>query len=134
MAERLFVASAASRGHEAIALSMSTLGLSGRPAAKHAVTALATRGIDLSDHRSQPVRVGLLQRVEHVFVMEHAHVDAIAHRDRRLAARVRLLGELDGGPPEIADPVGQSLEAFERCAARLERCIALFLDQSLGPQ
>jgi protein-tyrosine phosphatase len=132
MAERLFVAEARKRGHDAMALSMGTLGLTGKAAARNAVAVMEARGIDLRDHRSQPVRLGLLKRVSHIYVMERAHIDAIATRDRSLAARLELLGSLDGGPAEVADPVGQSRDAFEQCAVRLEHCIRALLDHAVG--
>lgn len=129
MAERLFVARAATRGQKAMALSMGTLGLVNRSASTNAVRTVRRWDIDLSDHRSQGLGIGLLKRVEHIFVMERAHIDALAARDRSVARRARLLGELDGGPAEIADPVGQDLPVFEACADRLVTCIDAFLDE-----
>lgn len=128
MAERLLMARARERGMRAMAISMGTLNLQGRSAARGAVEALQEIGIDLSGHMSQGLSPGLLRMATHILVMEQAHADAIHRLDPGLSERVALLGRYDGGNDEIDDPVGQPVEAFRICRDRLDACISAFLD------
>lgn len=129
IAHVLFDQQARAASLRAVTVSMSTLGLVGRDADPHAVAVCATRGADLSFHRSQPVNVALLQRATHIFVMEDAHR---AHL-RSLgvdADRILFLGAFDpvDARREIEDPVGKDIATFEACAIRIERAIAAFIE------
>ncbi len=111
-----------------MAISMGTLDLQGRSAARAAIQALDEIGIDLTGHVSQGISPGLLRMATHIFVMEQAHADAILRLEPGLAEKITLLGRYDGGDDEIADPVGQPVEAFRICRDRLDACIGAFLD------
>lgn len=131
MAERLFAAAATRRRIEHKALSMGTLNLQGRPASNEAIEALRLVGIDLSDHRSQGISIGLLNHADRILVMEQAHEARLRQLSPGLSPKIALLGEFDpdrSGPDEIDDPVGQPLEDFIECRDRLIRCIEAFLD------
>lgn len=130
MAEHLFARALRSRGLKGAVISMGTLGLQGRGAAAEAVEAMAELGVDISGHGSQGVSLGLLHHATEIFVMERAHRDYVLRADPALSARVVMLGAHDpeGGPEEIADPVGGPIEAFRACRDRLERCIDRWLD------
>jgi protein-tyrosine-phosphatase len=124
MAEKIYLARARDAGVRAIALSMGVMNLNGRPAPPEGIEALAEIGLDLSWHRSQGVLPEILRNASDIFVMGDWHVEQLMLVDRSVAARARLLGELDPtGPREIADPVGQDVVAFRACRDRLIRCI-----------
>lgn len=124
MAERLFLAAARQRGVDAMAISMGTLNLVGRSASREAIEALRQIGVDLSDHRSQGLSIGLLRHADRVLVMEHAHRRRLLALDSVLADRIELLGQHDpAGPDEIDDPVDQPLPAFIATRDRLVRAI-----------
>ncbi len=134
MAERLFLAAAQTRGAPAVAVSMGTLGLRARRADPHAIDALAEIGLDVSDHRSQPLSVGILRNATSVLAMERMHIDEVLRRDPMLRARTHLLGSFDDAEtPEIADPVGGALDDFRVCRDRLARAVDAFLEAHATP-
>jgi protein-tyrosine-phosphatase len=130
MAERIFAEELKVRGDHGAAISMSTLGLHGRTASKNARTAASESGLDLEAHRSQPVSAGLLVHADVIFVMEAAHREFVLRAAPSVGPRIVLMGTLDpeGGPDEIDDPVGQSIEVFRRCRDRLRRSILAWFD------
>ena len=91
---------------------------------------LARRGIDAHDHRSQPLTVELIQRAERIYVMSPEHRSIVLDLVPGAAAPELLDPE---GP--IADPIGGGPEAYEQCAARVERCVQArvreFVDEDL---
>jgi tRNA threonylcarbamoyl adenosine modification protein (Sua5/YciO/YrdC/YwlC family) len=90
---------------------------------------MARRGIDLSSHRSQPLTVELIQRAERIYVMSWEHRHAVVDLVPGAADRVELLDP--AGP--VPDPIGGGPEAYERCAAQIERQVEArvreFLDE-----
>ena len=60
-------------------------------AADHAVTVMARRGLDLSEHASTPLTLERLHQSDYTFAMTRAHRDAIVRMDPTAADRVRLL-------------------------------------------
>lgn len=129
MAERIFADRAKAAGVPAFALSMGTLDIEGQPAARNAVTVTREIGVDLSRHRSQGIKVGMLRMASHVFVMEHEHVRTLKLHDSSVAAKAILMGRYDtaGGGDEIDDPVHQPEEAFRVCRDRIVRAVDAFL-------
>lgn len=102
-------------------ISMGTLGIFGRPASAHAVRVCQTAGLDLSKHSSQGISLGLLDQANLVLVMEQAHIDTLRGMNAGLH-NVALFSRFDPeGPTDVADPIGQTLEVYEACFARLER-------------
>lgn len=97
-----------------------------RPSPDNARTAAATRGIDLSGHRSQLLTPGIVRAATLVLVMESSQARRIREEFGVVPDRVLHLGDLD---PEaittrdIQDPYGMSLEVFGRTYARIDRCI-----------
>jgi len=105
-------------------ISCGTLGIIGRPAANHAVTAAAEIDIDISDHYSQGVAPGLIRMADHAFVMAPEHERALTELDPTLEPRiVRTWEWADEKLAQIDDPVGRDLEAFRVCRDRLENCL-----------
>jgi protein-tyrosine-phosphatase len=124
MAEGIARKRLAEAGIAAQAISMGTLGIFGQPASGHAVDVCADHGIDISDHRSQGVSYGLLDRADAVLVMERAHQEQLLQLRPDLT-NVWLLSQFDGesDSPDVADPIGQDRAAYEACYERLERAV-----------
>lgn len=135
MAERILRARAAAAGRRVTTLSMGTHGLVARKPPAEVIAVLDELGIDARDHRSQGLGAALLGHATNILVMEQAHVDAIRRLDPRLAARVRLLGGYDPqatGSPEIADPIGGTIDEYRVCRDRIVRCIDALLEREPG--
>jgi protein-tyrosine phosphatase len=95
---------------------------SGAPASTQAVSAMAARGLDISEHRAQVARDAWVSAQDRVYCLTAEHRDALcAGLSPRYAAAIELL-DPDGG--DVSDPFGGPPEAYESCAAALERMIA----------
>jgi protein-tyrosine-phosphatase len=100
------------------------------PPPPDAIAAAAARGIDLADHRSQTVSLGLLDAADLVVIMNPDHAHAVRARRARAERRIVVLGDLDPLPivaREIADPYGRGRAVFDDCYARIDRCVAQLL-------
>jgi protein-tyrosine-phosphatase len=96
-------------------LSAGVASRSGDPAAANGIAALKKVGIDLRDHRSQPVTQELLDRALLVLCMTESHRDMIELSADPVPARLHLFREFTGahGNLEIPDPYGLHLSAYE---------------------
>jgi len=102
----------------------------GAPPTAPAVQIAARNGVDISSHRSRPLSKALVERADLILVMEPGQREAV----RRMGGgeRVHLISEWPApGEPglEVADPFGQSAEAYEECWRRLDRHVERLLPQ-----
>lgn len=91
-----------------LGLDASSAGLSaseGAPATPEALEAGASRGLDLSAHRSRPLSAELVDESDLILTMTEDHKSALLRRFPQ--ANVRLLADHD-----IEDPYGSSLETY----------------------
>jgi len=88
-------------------------------AADHAVAVMAQRGLDLAEHSSTALSADLVHQADYVFVMTRAHLDAVTRLAPHAKHRVQLLLEND----DVHDPVGGSLEDYERCAGTIDEAL-----------
>jgi protein-tyrosine phosphatase len=95
----------------------------GQEASKQACEVLATQGVDLTGHRSQPVSAALLERADLVLVMEEAHRRSLFYMAPQHLGKVFLLTEMAGGHEDIPDPYGGPRSGYERAADRLDKLI-----------
>ena len=98
-------------------LSAGIAALADSPASLEAVDVLASRGIDLSSHASQPVTARLIRFADLIHAMTRGHRAALIAQWPELVDRVCLLAQ-DG--TEIADPIGGPLELYRRCADQID--------------
>lgn len=89
----------------------------GDPASENSVAALRKVGLDLSEHKSQPLTQELLDRAFAVFGMTDSHLDILRHYFAQLPERVHLLRDFldDGEHNQIPDPFGQDFDAYKAC-------------------
>ena len=99
----------------------------GVPAATEAVLVAASRGGDLSSHRSRS-----LDEVSgipaHVYVMTARQRDEVLARRPDWAGRVELLTEAVGETGDIEDPAGGTAAAYEKLGRRLWRLLTRLAD------
>jgi protein-tyrosine phosphatase len=96
----------------------------GMPAASESVAICGERGLDISRHQAQLVTESLLGRADVVFVMEESHRRLLEAMGAR-SGQVMLLCE-EGA---VADPIGQGIGAYRRCAAQIDRCVRARLEE-----
>ena len=88
----------------------------GQPATATAVEAMRLRGLDLSEHRSQPVTEALLAAFDLILCMQYDHKATLRRNYPQAAERVFLLSEMSGEEQEIWDPVGYPLDLYQAAA------------------
>lgn len=87
----------------------------GQRVTDHSVTILKKVGIDISQHLSRPVTQDLLDGALAVFGMTESHRMMIAATANPVPKRLHLFREFlpKGADPEIPDPYGGPLSAYE---------------------
>lgn len=128
MAEALFRSVVERRGTDwMLAESAGTLRIVDSPAAPSAVTALAEVGVPLERHRSSALDAERLAAVDVAIGMSPEHIEEIRRLDPR--ARCWLLRAFEQGPrpvddpPELPDPMGESLELFRGQVPLIAECV-----------
>jgi protein-tyrosine-phosphatase len=95
----------------------------GLPATPLAGTVMRQRNVDLSEHRSRPIDLDLLNSATVVLVMTRHHQEALQAEFPAARDKVYLLSQLIDLHFDIADPYGGSLEDYELCAADLQNIL-----------
>jgi protein-tyrosine-phosphatase len=85
-------------------------------ATQTAVAVIQDRGIDLSEHLSQPVTEALLDSFNLILCMEEDHKRFIQRNFSSAREKTFLLYEMIGKEEEIWDPIGMSQNAYENTA------------------
>jgi len=98
--------------------SAGTLSGSGMPASMHAQTVVREYNGTLTDHRSQPATPALVMWADAIFVMASRHLEYVRHLVPSAQDKVQLLKgyKQKTKKTEIADPVGQDLDAYHAAA------------------
>jgi len=91
----------------------------GAPATQHAQVVMAERGLDLSQHLSQPADSTLLNQFDLTLVMEQEHKTVLQDQNPQLVDRIYLMREIAGQEGNFADPVGGSVELYRTAADEL---------------
>jgi len=120
MAERLLAHALAAEEAPLKSLRVVSAGVAachGDQPSHNSVAALKKVGLDLTDHRSQPVSRELLESAFAVFCMTESHRALLYYHFDPLPAPVYLMRGLmqDGTSQEIPDPYGMDLRAYETC-------------------
>lgn len=108
--------------------SASVMGLNDKPAHRHAQAVVKEVGLDLSQHRAQPVTEELAQWADYVLGMEIQHSSKLRARYPFLEDKLLLMGSF-GGMVEIQDPLGSWRRKFRITRDELQRCTQAFVDQ-----
>jgi protein-tyrosine phosphatase len=101
-------------------ISAGTVALSGSKASIEAVEAMAGRGYDLTQHRTQVVTPEMVDAAFKVYVMSRHHCDSIVSLMPNVENKVQLL---DAGGSDVEDPVGGSMDEYNKCIDAMERLI-----------
>lgn len=107
---------------------------SGGAPSGHAVSAMAARDLDITQHRSSPVTVDLLQSLDRIYTMTASHraglLGAMADLDpnRFELPSVELLSPAGH---DISDPFGGNRQHYEQAAMDIESGIALRVEEWL---
>ncbi|MBL1218613.1 MAG: hypothetical protein D8M59_14105 [Planctomycetes bacterium] len=100
---------------------------SGHPATPEAVAAMRTYGIDIVEHRSQPVTPELVEQAAFCFGMTGHHVQALRELAPECGGTIEPISPFD----EVPDPYGAGQQVYDETARtlyelvlwRLQECI-----------
>lgn len=84
------------------------------------VSAMAERNIDISTHRSRPLRRNMISEADAVYAMSDTHLLLAFSLDPASRDKIRLL---DSQESEIPDPFAGTIEDYRECRDRIDRCI-----------
>lgn len=94
-------------------------------AAEHAVTVMANRGIDIAGHRSASLTAEQVKQADHILTMTETHREAVINMVPSATERTsRLIKNRD-----VRDPIGGTLDEYERCAQALEAGVLTWLQE-----
>ena len=105
----------------------------GRSAAE-AIETMQARGLDLTQHESQPLSERIVRFADVVITMTRGHRQAILEAWPDAEPRVHLISH---GRGDVADPIGGPLDLYRRCADQLDEYLEkwvtdLPLDEECG--
>jgi protein-tyrosine-phosphatase len=106
----------------------------GHPPSDFGRMVLLRRGIDISDHKSQPVTSELVQDFNLILVMEARHKDALVAAFPAYSYRFYLLSEMVRKSFDVEDPFGMALPDYEDTAQEIEQILqeGFYLIQTLS--
>ena len=93
--------------------------ITGMPASHYAVEICRRNDIPLLEHQGVPLTPQQIDGSDLIFVMSRGHLQSIVEFYPEAAEKCFLLDE-NG---DIADPVGQSVEVYQRCFKQIEKAI-----------
>jgi protein-tyrosine phosphatase len=102
------------------------IALPGNTATHLAMVVAKEHGVDLSQHRAQPLTSSLIQDADLILVMEPEHRRELLHYRAEAATKVFLVrhfassGDRDRA---IADPYGMDMEAYRLCFQEIRECV-----------
>lgn len=106
----------------------------GFPASDNAIITARKYDIDLTRHLTKLISSQLLKDSDYILVMTESHREIIQKQFFEFADKIFLLKEFsenndESFNPNIEDPVGQDLQAYDRCFHELEKAIKGFLEK-----
>lgn len=103
--------------------SAGTWAVAAAAASEFSVAEMGDRGLDIRNHRSQPVTRALLEQTDLVLVMTKNQREMLRAEFPDQADRVFLFSALGGLEFDIVDPVGQPRQEYAACACELETLV-----------
>ena len=100
-------------------VSAGVMGVSGMPASPEAIAACEAKGIDIKGHTSSALTPELVEKSDFIFAMGQMHCERIATFGPQAAAKCALLAQ----DKEIADPIGQPQQVYDKCAGLIEEVV-----------
>lgn len=103
--------------------------LHGNLAEPNAITAISQMGIDISHHRARQINGDLAKNTDLILTMEGMQRDLVRRMLFWKKSKVRLLTDFCRQPhePDIKDPYGGPLGAYQVCLDTLLPCIRQFI-------
>jgi tRNA threonylcarbamoyl adenosine modification protein (Sua5/YciO/YrdC/YwlC family) len=98
----------------------------GSRSAAEAQQAMQERGLDLTQHESQPLSERIVRFADLVITMTRGHRETILDAWPEAESRVQLISR---GKGDVADPIGGPLDLYRRCAEQLDAYLKDWADE-----
>jgi len=99
----------------------------GMPANDKAIETLKQIGIDMNAHKSRKIKSEHIEGSDLVLTMTRLHkiqlLSAYPKAKGKVFTLLEYAGDKDSLTSDIADPYGQSAEAYKQCANKIEKAI-----------
>jgi protein-tyrosine phosphatase len=106
-------------------LSAGIAAMSGSGASYEAVQTMQARGLNLSDHESQPLSERIVRFADLILTMTRGHREAICTQWPECGPRVKLLCH---DQQDVSDPIGGPDTVYQRCADQIEAQLDAWID------
>lgn len=116
------------RGIDLEVKSCGTIARAGMEASENAVVACQEKGVDISDHRAQPLSRELVEWADQILVMEENHLHSVNACDWRAPFKTWSLGSFID-VKRIKDPYRRSLRKYRKARDILWRAVDEALDR-----
>ncbi len=117
-------------GEPAEVVSAGTSALGGSPASAFAIEVARAHSLDLSQHRSRPLEAALLRDADLVVTMGIRHREAVGALEPDALEYTYLLTNFsEHHHGDIPDPIGGSLETYQRIYGVIRECVESMADQ-----
>ena len=97
----------------------------------HAIEVCRSRGVDISNFRSQPLTATLVERATHIFAMTGSHLETIHLLFPESMEKTFLLREFEEPGAtlwrDLPDPIGMGREVYQECAESIEKALPSLL-------
>lgn len=116
------------------AQSAGTDAFDGDPATPEAIAVMRRRGLELAGHRARRVEAGEVAGARLILTMTQSHREALADRYPEVMDRLFTLRGYSGlVPPDISDPIGRGIGAYEEAAAQIEEAATRVVESLRHP-
>ena len=126
LAQRLGCAPADLEDHGIELASAGMAAMPGAGATEEAISVMASAGLDLRHHVTQPLTEALVRHADAIFAMTRAQRERIVADWPDAAERTRVLS---ASGTDIPDPIGGPLERYQRCAEQIQNEVRTQLGQ-----
>lgn len=98
-------------------------------ASAETMAVLGNKGIDATEHLSQPINTVLLKKADLIFVMTRGHRQQVLSRIPEVEKKIYLLKEFAAeagsllADLDIPDPIGRDRDEYQRCLGVIEQAI-----------
>jgi len=109
-----------------LVVSAGVAAMTGGRASEQAIQVMSDLGLDVRGHITQPLTQSLVRYADVILTMTQSHRQAVVAQWPNAAERTSVL-RVDGG--DISDPIGGSVERYERCAVQIQSELGVRLDE-----
>ena len=108
-------------------VSAGTAAILGGRASAAALSVMKEYDCNINNHRARPVSAELVEEADRIYVMAALHKKILVDWKPMLERKVFLM---DPDGRDIEDPIGGSLDQYQRCAVRINRCMKRVMEES----